>query len=159
VNLCDLCGKLIQPGNNGKDPMIKLTHEPIDSAALVAAAQTPAAGAVVLFLGVTRQFTGERETAELVYEAYAELAEKELARLETAARERWPLVECAIVHRLGKVPLGEASVAIVTASPHRQAAFEAGQWLIDTLKQSVPVWKQEQWADGGEEWVHPHSSR
>ncbi len=83
------------------------------------------------------------------------MAERKLAELESQARERWPLVECVIVHRLGQVPLAETSVAIAVSSPHRLAAFEAGQWLIDTLKQVVPIWKQEQYADGSTEWVHP----
>jgi molybdopterin synthase catalytic subunit len=117
--------------------------------------QSPAAGAVLLFLGCTRQHTSGRETTELAYDAYAEMAEIELASLETEARERWALIECLIVHRLGIVPLGEASVAIVVASAHRKAAFEAGEWLIDTLKVRVPIWKQEHWADGTCEWVHP----
>jgi molybdopterin synthase catalytic subunit len=84
------------------------------------------------------------------------MAERELAALESEARERWGLHECLIVHRLGLVPIGEASVAILVASPHRQAAFAAGEWLIDTLKQRVPIWKQEHWADGSREWVHPN---
>jgi molybdopterin synthase catalytic subunit len=86
------------------------------------------------------------------------MAEKELAALEVEARERWQLVECLIVHRLGTVPLSEASVAIVVASAHRRGAFEAGEWLIDTLKERVPIWKQEHWADGTAEWVHPQQS-
>ncbi len=135
--------------------MIQLTYDTIDSDALVRQAQTPAAGAVLLFLGITRQHTAGRETAQLTYDAYQEMAERELAALEREARERWGLVECGIVHRLGIVPLGEASVAIVVASPHRRAAFEAGEWLIDTLKERVPIWKQEHWADGTSEWVHP----
>jgi molybdopterin synthase catalytic subunit len=137
--------------------MIQLTREPIDSAKLVTSAQSPAAGAVLLFLGCTRQHTLGRETIELTYDAYSEMAESELAALESRARERWGLTECSIVHRLGIVPLGEASVAIVVACPHRRAAFEAGEWLIDTLKQRVPIWKQEHWADGRTEWVHPEA--
>lgn len=139
--------------------MIQLTHDKIDIEALVRQAQSPAAGAVVLFLGCTRQFTEGRETTELRYDAYVEMAKRELAALEAKARERWDLVECSIVHRLGLVPLGEASVAIVVASEHRHAAFEAGEWLIDTLKKSVPIWKQEHWADGTSEWVHPEASQ
>ncbi len=135
--------------------MIQLTHSPIDAESLVRSAQSPAAGAVLLFLGCSRQHTGGRETTELTYDAYEEMAVKELAALENRARERWNLVDCVIVHRLGLVPLGEASVAIVVASPHRKAAFEAGEWLIDTLKESVPIWKQEHWSDGSREWVHP----
>ena len=138
--------------------MPELTQQPLDTAPLLARAQTPQAGAVVLFLGVTRQHTDGRETTELHYDAYSAMALKELAALETEARERWLLVECTIVHRLGCVPLGEASVAIVTASPHRRAAFAAGEWLIDTLKERVPIWKKEHWADGTTDWVHPQAS-
>ena len=135
--------------------MIQLTREPIDSTALVATVSRPEAGAVVLFLGTTRELTDGRRTVTLDYEAYDEMAEKQLAELEAEARRRWPLVECLIVHRLGRVPLAEASVAIVVSTPHRADAFAAGQWLIDTLKRDVPIWKQEHWADGTSEWVHP----
>jgi len=135
--------------------MIQLTHEPIDAATLLERAQSSEAGAVVLFLGVARRMTNERETVELTYDTYGKMAAKELERLEAEARERWPLVECFIVHRLGLVPLGEASVAVAVACPHRREAFEAAEWLIDTLKERVPIWKQEHWADGASEWVHP----
>jgi len=135
--------------------MNHLTDQPIDTEALVARATSPEAGAVVLFLGTTREMTGGRQTVALDYEAYHEMAEQKLAGLEAEARERWPLVQCMIVHRLGRVPVGEASVAIVVSAPHRREAFDAGQWLIDTLKRDVPIWKREQWADGSTEWVHP----
>lgn len=141
------------------EPLIRLTDNPIDAAALLAAASQPAAGAVVLFLGITREFTstasGPAQTTLLAYDAYRPMAESELEKLEQQARERWSLVECQIVHRLGEVPLAEASVAIVTSSPHRNDAFEAGRWLIDTLKESIPIWKREHYADGNQEWVHP----
>ena len=139
--------------------MIRLTPEPIDVTTLLEVAQRPEAGAVVLFLGTTREFTGERQTVELDYEAYETMAELELAKLESAARERWPLVECVIVHRIGRVPLAEASVAIVASAPHRREAFAAAQWLIDTLKERVPIWKRERWTDGTTEWVHPTHGR
>jgi molybdopterin synthase catalytic subunit len=135
--------------------MIQLTSNPIDTTSLLSAAHQPEAGAVVLFLGITREFTGDKQTVELDYEAYNEMAESELAQLETTARNRWPLVECLIVHRLGRVPLAEASVAIVASAPHRRDAFAAAQWLIDTLKERVPIWKRERWADGTTEWIHP----
>jgi molybdopterin synthase catalytic subunit len=138
--------------------MIALTHQPIDVAQLIAAASQPAAGAVVAFVGVTRRFTGERETERLAYEAYESMAEVKLAELEAAARKRWPLVECIVVHRLGEVPVSEASVAVVTSSAHRRVAFEAAEWLIGTLKQDVPIWKQEHFASGETEWVHPGAS-
>lgn len=135
--------------------MVELTREPIDTAALLARATKPEAGAVVLFLGTTREMTDGRRTMSLDYEAYDEMAERKLAELEAEARRRWPLVECSIVHRLGRVPLAEASVAIVVSTPHRADAFAAGQWLIDTLKRDVPIWKQEHSADGTSEWIHP----
>lgn len=135
--------------------MIALTHEPIDPTAALAQVASNDAGAVVLFLGTTREFTRGRQTASLDYECYPEMAEKKLAELEAEARRRWPLVGCLIVHRLGHLELGEASIAIAVSSPHRAVAFEAGQWLIDTIKQVVPIWKQENWADGKSEWVHP----
>jgi molybdopterin synthase catalytic subunit len=135
--------------------MIALTHEPLDPTRLLAQVSSPAAGAVVLFLGTTRELTAGRRTASLDYECYPQFAEKKLAELEAEARRRWPIVECAIVHRLGHLELGEASIAIAVSSPHRADAFAAGQWLIDTIKEVVPIWKRENWADGTQEWVHP----
>lgn len=135
--------------------MISLTQSPIDPSAILAQVASNDAGAVVLFLGTTREFTKGRQTESLDYECYPQMAEAKLAELESQAREKWPLVHVAIVHRLGHLELGEASIAIAVSSPHRQAAFEAGKWLIDTIKEDVPIWKQENWADGTSEWVHP----
>jgi molybdopterin synthase catalytic subunit len=135
--------------------MIQLTNAPIDPDTVLSSVASRDAGAVVLFLGTTREFTRGRRTLSLDYECYPEMAEKMLAELEAQARERWPLTGCSIVHRLGHLELGEASIAIAVSSPHRAVAFEAGQWLIDTIKQVVPIWKQENWADGTSEWVHP----
>lgn len=135
--------------------MIALTQQPIDTAEILARVNSPQAGAVVLFLGTVRELTGQRRTLALDYECYPEMAEKKLAELETEARRRWPLIECVLVHRLGHMELGEASVAVAVSTPHRQDAFEAGKWLIDTLKEVVPIWKQENWSDGSKEWVHP----
>jgi molybdopterin synthase catalytic subunit len=135
--------------------MIQLTNNIIDTNAVLAAAAHPHAGAVVLFLGVTRQVTAGRETASLDYECYPEMATKKLVELEAEARAKWPILNCEIVHRLGHLEIGEASIAIAVSSPHRKVAFEAGEWLIDTIKQVVPIWKQENWQDGSSEWVHP----
>lgn len=135
--------------------MVNLTTEPIDSTAVLEQVASHQSGAVVLFLGTTREFTGDRRTESLDYECYPAMAEKKMAELEADARQKWPIVECAIVHRLGHLELGEASVAIAVSSPHRRDAFEAGQWLIDRLKEVVPIWKKENWADGTSEWVHP----
>jgi molybdopterin synthase catalytic subunit len=139
--------------------MVSLVDTPIDTAGLLAAVSTRQAGAVVLFLGTVREMTGQRRTLALDYECYRQMAEKKLAELEAEARRRWPIVECAIVHRLGHLELGEASVAVAVSTPHRQDAFEAGKWLIDTLKEVVPIWKRENWSDGTTEWVHPGVSK
>lgn len=135
--------------------MIALTEQPIDCQQVLSSVASSDAGAAVLFLGTTREFTHGRRTESLDYECYPEMAEKKLAELESQARERWPLTGCVIVHRLGHLELGEASIAIAVSSPHRQMAFEAGKWLIDTIKEVVPIWKRENWADGTSEWVHP----
>ncbi len=140
---------------NGAFPMVELTTNPLDAQRAIASVASPMAGAVVLFLGTTREQTGDRRTRWLDYECYPEMARCKMQELETIARKRWPIVECTIVHRLGRLEIGAASVAIAVSSPHRQAAFEAGGWLIDTLKQEVPIWKKENWEDGTGEWVHP----
>ena len=139
--------------------MIQLTSKSINTAQLLDSVASHEAGAIVLFVGVTREFTSGRQTDSLDYEAYPEMAEQELRNLENEARRRWPIVGCMIVHRLGHLELGEASVAIAVSAPHRRDAFEAGQWLIDTLKERVPIWKKENWSDGTTEWVHPGITR
>lgn len=135
--------------------MVELTHNPIQAADLMAKIGSTQAGGQVLFLGTTRQWTNGRATLWLDYECYHEMALKKMTEIEQEAHRRWPLVASCIVHRLGRVELGEASVGIAVASAHRGPAFEACHWLIDTLKQVVPIWKKENWADGQSEWVHP----
>lgn len=135
--------------------MISLTHDPIDYHALTESVRSHQSGAVVLFLGTVREMTGDRRTVALDYEGYPQMAESKLAELEAAARSRWPINNVAIVHRLGHLELGDISVAVAVSCPHRHQAFEAGRFLIDELKVSVPIWKKENWADGSTEWVHP----
>jgi len=135
--------------------MIELTNEPIDANAVLDQVGSSRAGAVVLFLGTVREVTDGRHTESLDYECYPEMAHGKMAVLEAEARGKWPLVEVMLVHRLGHLALSEASVAVGVSSPHRQDAFEAAKWLIDTLKQVVPIWKKENWADGSSQWVHP----
>lgn len=135
--------------------MIALTHAPIDFSALTEAVRCNQAGAVVLFLGTVREMTQGRQTVALDYEGYPAMAEAKMAELEAEARRRWPVIEVQIVHRLGHLELGDVSVALAVSTPHRHQAFDAGRWLIDTLKEVVPVWKKENWADGTTEWVHP----
>ncbi|MEM9352349.1 MAG: molybdenum cofactor biosynthesis protein MoaE [Planctomycetota bacterium] len=135
--------------------MIRVSPDPIDLAELHKQAADPSTGAVVVFVGVTRGETGGRLTTRLAYEAYESMAARELESLKHQAAQRWPLTACRLVHRVGDVPVGEASVAVLAASAHRNEAFEAARWLIDTLKESVPIWKQEHYADGSKEWQHP----
>jgi len=135
--------------------MIELTDNPIDAAAAIEAVRSPAAGAVVVFFGTAREMTGGRRTRALDYEAYPEMARAKLAELEQEARGRWPLTECALIHRLGHLAIGEVSVAVAVSSAHREPAFEAARWLIDRIKHVVPIWKKEHWADGTSDWVHP----
>ena len=136
--------------------MIQLTDEPIDTAALVDRARHPEAGAVVLFLGTTRELTDGRQTVALDYEAYREMAEQKLAELEAEARRRWPVIECIIVHRLGRVPPAEASVAIVVSTPHRARRLRRRP-VADRHAQSATCRSGN--ANTGptarREWVHP----
>ena len=135
--------------------MISLTTAPIDYHSLAESVRSPQSGAVVLFLGTIREMTSGRRTIALDYDAYPIMAEAKLAELEAMARARWPIDRVGIIHRTGHLKLGEVSVAVAVSCPHRKQAFEAGQFLIDELKVSVPIWKQENWDDGSKEWVHP----
>ena len=135
--------------------MIAITEGPIDHAAITEGVRSNNAGAVCSFLGTVREMTGEKRTASLDYEAYPEMALKTMAELEAEARQRWPILEAALVHRVGPLELGEISVVVAVSCPHRSQAFEACRWLIDRLKEVVPIWKKEVWADGTDEWVHP----
>ncbi len=135
--------------------MIEITDGPLNHAAITDRVRSNQAGAVCSFLGTVREMTGDRRTASLDYEAYPEMAHKKMAELEAEARQRWPVIELALVHRVGHLELGEISVVVAVSCPHRDQAFAACRWLIDTLKEVVPIWKKEVWADGTEEWVDP----
>ncbi len=135
--------------------MIEIVNQPIDTNQVLQSVQSDRAGSALLFVGTTRQFTDGRETSSLDYECYHEMAIKKMSQLRYRAYEKWPLEHCTIVHRIGAVPVGESSVAIAVSTAHRVDSFEAGQWLIDTLKKEVPIWKRECYADGQQEWVHP----
>ncbi|MFM7319746.1 MAG: molybdenum cofactor biosynthesis protein MoaE [bacterium] len=135
--------------------IVELTNEVIDSSKLTERVTTAKCGAVCLFLGTVREFTGDRQTFDLVYEAYPEMATKELEKILREATTRWPIPRLGVIHRLGLVPLGEASIALTVATPHRQASFDACSWMMDEIKKRVPIWKQEHWGDGSTEWVHP----
>lgn len=134
---------------------VRLTENPIDYHALTESVRSPRAGAVVLFLGTVREFTDEKQTTALDYDAYPEMAIAKMRELVAEAAGRWPVIEAVIEHRVGHLELGDVCVAVAVSSPHRRDAFEAGQFLIDELKVRVPIWKKENWIDGESEWVHP----
>jgi molybdopterin synthase catalytic subunit len=134
---------------------VSLVHGPIDTSVVLAAVASDAAGANVLFVGTTRGITDGLVTRSLEYEAHEPLARDELERLRSEAIVRFGLEACAIAHRLGTVPVGEASVAIAASARHRREAFGAAEWLMEQVKRVVPVWKREEAADGARTWVHP----
>lgn len=132
---------------------VHLDEAPLSVADAYAFLPTDYTGGIDLFVGTTRRFTDERETVRLAYEAYAPMAAREMERLAEEAIERWPVRRACLLHRLGEVPPGEASVIIGVATPHRADAFAACRFLIDALKAQVPIWKKEVYADGSTEWV------
>lgn len=134
---------------------IELVRHPIAMDALMTHCQDDRCGAVATFLGTTRRWTSGVETAYLEYEAYEEMAIAKMHEIAEQAAQRWPLMRVAIVHRLGRVDVGEASVAIAVSSPHRSDALAACQWLIDNLKADVPIWKKEWYAVQAPKWIHP----
>jgi len=132
----------------GHAPCVAIIHEKIDTAALLKKIQCPADGARIIFEGVVRDNSRGRRTLFLDYEAYEEMALKQMNGLVEQALSRFPIRAVLMVHRVGRLEIGEASVVIMVASPHRAAAFDAGRWLIDRLKQTVPIWKKEYFEDG-----------
>ena len=133
-----------------------LTKEPLNIGETARRIVPPECGATVTLDGYVRKFTKGRETLYLVYEAYEPMALKEMEKLIAQAHEQFEIKHVGIVHRLGKLEIGETSVVISVASPHRRAAFEACEWLIKELKRTVPIWKKEVYADG-EIWVEGES--
>lgn len=141
-----------EAGSISAEIRVGLTRQPIDAAALVASVNDPRGGAVMLFCGTVREHSRDRHVQFLEYEAYQALAEREMRRIAEEAARRWPVLHLAAVHRLGHLNVGETSVAIAVSAPHRADAFAAARFVIDTLKQTVPIWKKEVWGDG-EEWI------
>jgi len=139
------------PAPHARD-WLELVDEPIAADALVAWATTPGSGAVVAFLGVVRDHAeGRDDVVALTYEAYDEPARRRLAEVVAELRSEWPAIDrVAVVHRLGRLTLSETAVAVVVSSPHRAEAFAAALACIDRVKESVPIWKKEHWADGSD---------
>ena len=139
--------------------MVRLTRTVINYLALTEEVRRGDCGAVAVFLGTVRDLTGERVTVALDYEAYPAMAEKKMAEIEAETRARWPVGAMVMEHRLGHLEVGDISVAVAISCPHRSQAFEACRYAIDRLKELVPIWKKENWADGTTEWVHPVSGQ
>lgn len=135
--------------------MVALTTDPIDVASTLAYLQSEQAGAVDFFLGVVRDNTQDRPVDRLDYEAYDRMALSEMQKIVDEAYRRWPVLRCAVVHRTGTLRVGEIAVLIGVATAHRADAFDACRYIIDTIKQTVPIWKKEIFTDG-EVWVNAH---
>ena len=153
----ELC--LFPPVSGGSDPVsspadwIEITAEPLSERAVAQAVEHPGAGGIVLFSGVVRDQTGGRRVKFLEYEAHAPMALAKMREIAVAIRGRWPATaRVALVHRIGRLEIGESSVMIAVSSPHRGPAFDACRFAIDTLKETVPIWKKEHFEDG-EVWV------
>jgi molybdopterin synthase catalytic subunit len=134
---------------------VELVDQPIDLESLRELIADPDVGAHGWFLGVTRRTTDDRVTDRLSYEAHRPMAIRELETLADSAIARFSLCRLVLVHRLGEVPVGEASVVVGCSSGHRPQVFEALAWVMDTLKREIPIWKRETYTDGTTEWVHP----
>jgi molybdopterin synthase catalytic subunit len=134
--------------------MFEITRTPIDLGRVVAAVTRPGAGAIVTFLGTTRDHNAGRRVVTLEYEAYPEMAVREMQAIAAEAQQRFGIQAMAIVHRVGTVEIGEASVAIAVSAAHRDAAYAASRFAIDRLKEIVPIWKKERY-EGGEVWIGP----
>ena len=139
-------GGLHRDGQNR--PRVAIVRERIETASVLESLKRPEDGAVVVFEGIVRDNTRGRRTLYLEYEAYEDMALKQMEELAAKAQQDFQIRDVAMVHRLGRLEIGETSILIVVASAHRAAAFDACRWLIDTLKRTVPIWKKEHFEDG-----------
>ncbi len=145
---------IFPPVSGGNQDFFELTTEPIDVGSVARRVVLPECGATVTLDGFAREWTKGRRTKYLVYEAYDPMALSEMQRLGAEAHKRFDIAHIGIVHRTGRLEIGETSVVISVSTPHRKAAFEACEWAIRELKRTVPIWKKEVYEDG-EEWVEP----
>jgi molybdopterin synthase catalytic subunit len=132
--------------------LIRVTDQVLDPDEAIAAVASAAAGAINVFLGVVRDNNLGRRVDHLVYDAYPSMAEKVMRQLGEEAKQRFGLEECAILHRTGRLEIGETRLLIAISCGHRAESFEGGHWLVNEVKKRVPVWKKEVWEDG-EEWI------
>ena len=138
------------PATDESNDWVAITDLTLDVGVAYEWAVRPACGAVVVFSGTVRDHADGRDNVtHLTYEAYEDKARERMFEIIAEARRKWPTIErVALLHRVGRLSLGESSVLVVVSSPHRPEAFEAGRFCIDTLKVAVPIWKQEEWAEG-----------
>jgi len=141
------------PVSGGSHDFFELTTEPIDVGAVARRVVLPECGATVTLDGYAREWTKGKHTLYLVYEAYDTMALTEMQRLGAEAHKRFDIAHLGIIHRTGRLEIGETSVVIAASAPHRQAAFQACEWAIKELKRTVPIWKKEVFENGEEEWV------
>lgn len=147
---------LIPPVSGGSG-LIDITNEPLEPETITASVRKPVNGAVVTFLGTTRNQTADRKVQYLEYESYKPMAERKLAEIADDIREKWDLSDVAISHRLGRLEIEDISLVVAIASPHRKDAFDACQYSIDRIKSVVPIWKKEYFEDG-EIWIESPES-
>lgn len=133
---------------------VRLTSEAIDAAEIMRQVRSDADGAVLLFTGVVRDHDQGRAVEGLTYEAYEAMATERLTRICEDVRASHDVSDIAVVHRIGELAVGDTAVAVAVASPHRDAAYKASRTVIERLKDEVPIWKRERYADGEEEWLH-----
>jgi molybdopterin synthase catalytic subunit len=141
---------------NHQYEMIEITNNPIDIQYVIKSAERAEAGAVNVFIGTVRSKTGQRKVIRLEYEAYEPMAVLEIKKIIELAKYKWKLQGWAVSHRVGTLNIGDVAVVVAVSTAHRKESFEACQFIIDSLKQTVPIWKKEVF-DGGEEWVSAHA--
>ena len=141
---------LIPPVSGGS--MVEITESPLNPESVTARVRKSSSGAVVTFLGTTRDTTEDRRVLHLEYEAYRPMADKKIVEIVEELRRRWGVEDAAIAHRIGRLDIGEISLVVAVASPHRKEAFAACQRAVDLIKRTVPIWKKE-FFEGGEVWV------
>jgi len=143
---------LIPPVSGGEENLIEITSEELSADKIIAKVSNPHAGAILTFVGTVREFTDDKRTVFLEYEAYPEMAIKQMQQISDEITMKWPTAKVAMSHRVGKLAIEDISVIIAVATPHRDTGFEAGRYAIERLKQIVPIWKKEIW-DDGEQWI------
>lgn len=151
---------IIPPISGGSDDdggLFLVTSEPLDQEPLLASVRRDESGAVALFYGVARNHSEGRPVRALEYDAYPSMAEKKLREVAAEVRERWPISSIGVLHRTGRLAIGETSLLVAVSAPHRKEAFAACGYAVDRIKEIVPIWKKELWEDGDGDWVAGHT--